>query len=796
MKTILLLAGIFISSITIGQIKLYETYRYNPSCNVCNGEVIIGFTGVYTPYYAYITENGSTRQRFGPFYGSSLRIHELCAKSYLLEIYDACGCYGKYNFNLSSGTLSATVTTTNANCNNPNGTITINVGNSNYYNIYYRRYDESAEKLQYLRGPNIPLGDFSPGTYYLRVKDSNGCEKSLTAVILSQSFSINTTILNASCNNNNGTIQFNLSGGQLPYNIEWYGPTSDKKNSFQNSFSIFNLPAGTYTIVIRDNKGCSNALTIVIGTINTINPVFKSGISDCDGNNGSIDIMTSGANLPYTITYSGQGINGTKNMESTSTQLAGLKSGTYKIVITDARGCKVENFTDLINGFPWIQLESITLDNCSSNGSVSATLWRFTSFKLYGSDGKLIDSKSGNGISSPYYKGNLMGGFYTVVIEYNGCTKTYEFEIPSNGPTTTVVNQTPINCATGTGGLIELKISGGKGPYTVQYRHESETGHKPLGDFTSSAYIPTLNEGYYFICIIDQNGCSTLLKVQANITGGPEISQLNTRPSTCYLSNGCIIIKLTTSKLPYIIQLKGPTPLDTFSFSTDFQKCNLLPGDYLITFSDANNCKTQKTFHVDDVSNDIEDQTKLTALKGSGQSILIYNDLVSKGYYVWGLSFCRGNIRIDTILGEGINNIFYYGYGNSDTLVNYLKKNNYFLWSKAYNDELKRGCSTLRYLNGPTNLPCVTSTKNSYLADKILIFPNPASDYINIELGDVFFSAVNFSLFNTTGQYFKIQSKRLNDNQLQLDISALPKGIYFLSIKIGNEKITKKIITI
>lgn len=796
MKIILLLVGILISSISIGQINLYETYRKNPTCNVCNGEVIIGLAGVYTPYYAYITENGSSPLRFGPFYGSSLRIRELCAKSYLLEIYDACGCYGKYNFNLSSGTLNATVSTTNANCNKPNGTITVNVGNSNYYDIYYRKSDESAEKLQNLRGPNISLGSFSPGTYYLRVKDGNGCEKSLTAVILSQSFNVNTTILNASCNNNNGTIQFILSGGELPYNIEWFGPTIGNMNKSQNSFSIFSLPAGTYTFVIRDNKGCSNVLTIVIGTINTINPVFKSGISDCDGNNGTIDIMTSGTNLPYIISYSGQGINVTQNMTNSSTQLKGLKSGTYKIVITDAKGCKVENFTEVLNGFPWIQLESITLDNCTSNGSVSATLWRFTSFKLFGSDGKLIDSRPGNGISLPYNKGDLMGGFYTVVIEYGGCIKTYEFEIPSNGPTTTVVNQIPINCATGTGGIIELKISGGKGPYTVQYRHESETGHKTLGNFASSAYIPTLNEGYYFICIIDQNGCTTLLKVQANITGGPEINQLSTRPSTCYLSNGCIDIKLTTSKLPYIIQLNGPTPVDSFTYSTDFKYCNLLPGDYLITFSDANNCKTQKTFHVDDESNDIEDQTKLTTLKGTGQSILIYNDLVSKGYYVWGLSFCRGNIRIDTTLGEGINNIFYYGFGNSDTLVNYLNKNKYYLWSKAYNDELKRGCATLRYLNGPTNLPCVTSNNNSNLANEISIFPNPATDNIIIDLGDIDSATFNFSLLNSTGQHFKINSNRLNEKQYQLDISHLPKSIYFLSIKIGNGKITKKIIKI
>lgn len=798
MKYLLVILGLTFWADSFGQIKFYETYKSNPSCNTCDGEVIIGISGLYTPYYIYLTEIGTKTIKYGPFYGSSLRISNLCAKAYLLEVYDACGCYGKYYFNLSSGVLDANVIPTDASCTNPTGALTVNFSNANKYNVYYRKSDQANESGIMGSGPSILIPNLTQGLYYLRISDNNGCEKYTSVIINSKTFTVNNTILNASCNSSNGSISFNLNGGSVPYNIEWYGPSNGQMNSSQSNFSISQLPAGTYTIIIRDNKGCSTTLTIVINTINSINPVFTSGFSDCDGINGCIDILSSGAFLPYMIEYSGQGLSGKQNATSASTKICNLKSGIYKIIITDSRGCKVENSVEVKNGAPWIQLESISRDNCSNDGGFTATIYRFTSFKLYAPDGKLIDSKSGNGVSAAYSKFNLMGGFYKAVLNYNGCEKTFEFEIPSNGPTAVVANQIPINCATGDKGLITLTLTGGKPPYKVQYRHESEVGHSVLRDYNGpEAYITTLKEGYYYICVIDQNGCTTLIKVKADITGGVAILQTSTKPSTCYQPNGCINIKLSTTKYPYIIQLKGPVSKDTAVFTNDFQKCNLLPGDYLITFIDANNCKTELSFHIFDESNDIEDPTKLSLLKGSGQSILIYNDLVTKSYYVWGISFCRGNTRIDSTLGEGISNIFFYKNGNPDTLLTYLSKTKTFLWCKSYTDELKRGCSNLRYLNGPNNFPCFNFTNDNNQLNNISVYPNPTSALVNIDLKEIQFNSIEFEVFTPTGQYLSIQPKKTKDNQFQFDFSSLTKGIYFIKFNINHGKlITKKVLII
>lgn len=792
MKYFVIFLGLLLSIELKSQIKFHETYRFNPSCNACDGVVIIGISGLYTPYYAYLTEIGSKAVRYGPFYGSGLTIDSLCAKSYLLEISDACGCYGKYYFNLNSGVLNANVIPTDATCTS-NGAITINFNISNDYTVYYRKSDQPNEiRKDYNKVASAFISDLSPGLYYIRIVDINGCEKYTSINIASKSFTVNNAILNASCNTSNGNLHFSIVGGSAPYRYEWYGPKNNNDPFVSTmEYDIPQLPAGVYTVIIRDSKNCTFSATYTINTINSINPVFTSGFADCDGINGYIDILSSGAFLPYLVEYSGQGHSGKLNVTSTSSKIRSLRAGTYKIIITDSRGCKVENNVEVKNGAPWIQLESIARDNCSGDGAFTATIFRFTKFILYGPDGKPIGSPTtGNGGSAPYFVNKLMGGFYKAVIEYNGCIKTYEFEIPSNGPTSVVVSQIPINCVTGDKGLITLKITGGKGPYKVQYRHESEVGHSVLRDFLGpDAFVVTSMEGYYYICVIDANGCTTLIKVKAEIKGGVEIIETSTKPSTCYQANGSFNVKLTKSTYPYLIQLRGPVSKDFPIFDTVYTITDLLPGDYLITFIDGNNCKVELSFHIFDESNDIVDPTKLSLLKGSGESILIYNDLVTNNYYVWGISFCRGSLRIDSILGEGISNIFYYGKGNSDDLLPNLNKNNTYLWCKSYSDELKRGCSKLRYLNGPPNLPCNNSTNNINTLDDIKLFPNPSTDIVNIDMGEIQFKTIEFELVNSTGQTSKIIPSKISDKQFQLDLTKMPKGMYFISIKVDQRNI-------
>ena len=73
------------------------------------------------------------------------------------------------------------------------------------------------------------------------------------------------------------------------------------------------------------------------------------------------------------------------------------------------------------------------------------------------------------------------------------------------------------------------------------------------------------------------------------------------------------------------------------------------------------------------------------------------------------------------------------------------------------------------------------------------LFPNPSREQITI-----FFSpsrGINWlSIFNVTGE--KVIEKQITDNEIQIDISALPRGVYFVRLQnekmMGVEKIVKE----
>ena len=78
----------------------------------------------------------------------------------------------------------------------------------------------------------------------------------------------------------------------------------------------------------------------------------------------------------------------------------------------------------------------------------------------------------------------------------------------------------------------------------------------------------------------------------------------------------------------------------------------------------------------------------------------------------------------------------------------------------------------------------------------LIVYPNPTSGdlYINIKKDNL--REASFSLTSTTGQliYQNISDHLSHSYTKMLDISSLPAGVYFLSVTVDGEKITKQII--
>jgi hypothetical protein len=96
-------------------------------------------------------------------------------------------------------------------------------------------------------------------------------------------------------------------------------------------------------------------------------------------------------------------------------------------------------------------------------------------------------------------------------------------------------------------------------------------------------------------------------------------------------------------------------------------------------------------------------------------------------------------------------------------------------------------------VNGPgCNSPveveehCLTVIYEQRIGKELTIIPNPSKDKITISSSAIT-GPTQLSIFNVSGE--KVMERQLTDNEIQLDISTLPQGVYF--VRLQNEKIVE-----
>ena len=86
------------------------------------------------------------------------------------------------------------------------------------------------------------------------------------------------------------------------------------------------------------------------------------------------------------------------------------------------------------------------------------------------------------------------------------------------------------------------------------------------------------------------------------------------------------------------------------------------------------------------------------------------------------------------------------------------------------------------------------STAEQVETTKIKVYPNPASDVLNIDLGKTF-TEIKVSLSDISGKQFITETHKQKD-KLSIHTQTLPKGVYVLSIQTNQHNFNKKIISI
>lgn len=339
-------------------------------------------------------------------------------------------------------------------------------------------------------------------TYTVQVTDLNGCTGTdqVTVYIAPVPLTLNTTGLPASCNSGcDGQGIVIPSDGYAPYTFSW--------TSGGTGPSEPNLCAGTYTITVTDDAGCSQQQAVNITQPTPIVLATSSTTANCGQNDGSATVVANGGTGAYTYSWSSGG---------TGTTESNLASGTYTVTVTDANNCTMQT-TVVVPNTPGVQAQVSNFTNVVCNAACDGT-----------ADGLALSGTApysyswSNGQNTQNIT-NLCPGTYTLTItDANGCTSTASTSITE--PTVVTVAPpagSPTICI---GQSISLTATGGGG--TPGYSYGWMPG--PLTGGTVSVNPVTTTT--YTMVATDANGCiSAPATVTVNVN-----PPLNVVPSANY----------------------------------------------------------------------------------------------------------------------------------------------------------------------------------------------------------------------------------------------------------------------
>lgn len=320
-----------------------------------------------------------------------------------------------------------------------------------------------------------------PGSYQIRVTDTNGCKAKVNVSISNNSpiNVTNTSVTPVSCNGaQDGTAQITPTGGQLPYTYQW------QTNPVQTGANASNLGGGNFTVIVTDNTGCAEQAVVNIPQPGTINLPSTITNPDCGIANGSATVNPTGGNGGWTFSWN------TNPVQTTNT-LTNVSAGVYTITVQDQNGCTANKNVVLADNFaPNASIENRVPDCGQGVGQATAVPTSGTAPYAY--------QWNTNPPQSAATATNLFEGDYFVTItDGAGCVQIINVKIDSVPPPTLSTSLTQPGCGLSNGG-IEALTSGGVSPYTYAWSSSGNTTSVEAG----------LSAGNYSVTVTDNIGCT------------------------------------------------------------------------------------------------------------------------------------------------------------------------------------------------------------------------------------------------------------------------------------------------
>ncbi len=475
----------------------------------------------------------------------------LIAGNYTVTVTDNVGCTQIDNIMVTEPSLLQlnTISSTPIGCfGQASGTTTVNAsGGSGTLNYLWTPGNQT----------NPTATALGAGIYTVVVTDQNNCSVTET-VEVSQPLPLSVDGISATpvdCNGTNtGSVNVNVSGGTPPLTYQW--------SSGQNTASVSNLPANTYSVTITDLGGCFETTSVVVSepTALSIDMIMGSALA-CNGDsNGTTNVVASGGTPPLSYLWSDT---------QTTPNATGLVAGAYVVTVSDANGCtQVANTT--VTEPAGININSTSATPASCFGLNDGT----ASVSASGGVAPLSYVWNPSGQTTTTALGLTAGNYVVLVTDANSCSTTSMVTVGEPAALAIDnISSLPAACFGSATGSTSATASGGTSPLVYNWSN-GQTGQNNIN----------LTAGNYTLTVTDNNGC--IITDEVVVGQAPPLVINN-------ISGGALDCNGDTDGIA-IVQASGGSGILSYEWSPTGQNTaaanNLGAGIYSVTVTDVEGC--------------------------------------------------------------------------------------------------------------------------------------------------------------------------------------------------------------
>ncbi|MGC3979379.1 MAG: SprB repeat-containing protein [Paludibacteraceae bacterium] len=369
----------------------------------------------------------------------------------------------------------------------------------------------------------------------------------------------------------NGSISLTVSGGTAPYEYTW---TKDGQ-FFSNDEDLHDLLSGEYSVIVTDTYHCAPqaaSFTIVEPTPILVKLSEKQDLKCFGDSVGYITVEVTGGTPKTsgtTYEYRWAGPNG---FTSNSKDISSLKSGNYKLTVTDGMGC-TQGLDVTITQPDKIKID-ITKKPVTCYGANDASI------QIVVTGGMAPYQIEWSNLVKGTYLENLGPGVYVVKItDANACVSSESITIDETPFSIHPVIK-DVSCFGAQDGSIALNVVGGAPPVMLVWDDDAVAGStrnrlKP-GTYTVSLSDATCSFSKTFTILEP-----LAINVAATVTHAFDCDNPN---------SGSVRLVVSGGTAPYKFQWSNG--------STSQNQINIPAGTYIVNITDDNGCTFSKKYEV------------------------------------------------------------------------------------------------------------------------------------------------------------------------------------------------------